>query len=371
MAVFLLGGLLGCEDSDGIYKKISLTASDISPNEGDGVGTIEIQLNTFNDQETPFVWFTQDGTARGGGSGERDFTAVSKGRGSIPASTKGATERAKATLEVQINEDVLDENDEFFYVVIIPESSSTSGGDRDHIVETRIAVNIVDNDDPPHLILDDMVVDEGGESATIHYALSTISGRETGFVWRTADGSARNGERDAGGDYLAISPKRISVPAGALEGSLNITVPIHDDLQDEVDENFKVVIPEDSLSGLMPSGSKLQAVVAITDNDDPPTLTVHNFQMAEGGEATVQYHLSPESGRETSFRWSTRDGSAKSREGDYTTVDDRLEVIPPGTPSGVLTISLGDDLSDESNESFQVAVPRGFPLPYFKSRQHP
>ena len=344
----LLLALLGCskeQQNEGMFKKTYLTANNLTVGEGEKSIEIDYSLKLVRNEDTVLYWFTLDGTAK---SSEGDYEAQVEQKLVIPAG-RLIGER----LVVRLNDDLLSEDNEYFRVVIKEKVSFLA--DEQEIesnLDREIMVIIKDNDEPPHLTLDDVTVSEADGQVSIHYSLSTSSGQETGFLWQTEDGTATSNS----GDYAPRREQWESIPAGQNSGTL--TMPISDDLFDELDEDFKVVTVENSLSGIMAAGGgRVQAMVTIIDDDTPPTISIEDVSVREGqAVATIRYSLSLASGKQSSFRWSTRDGIAKSRDGDYVAVSNQQVDIPAGTTGGTLSIDLGNDPDYEGQEYFEVVI---------------
>ena len=310
-----------------------ISLSDVQVGEGDGQATVTYTLNVMSKNEVSFNWSTQDGTALAGA----DYTVVANRRIAVPA------KQLTGTLSVTITDDALDEDRETFRVAIDSLSGIQSTGS-----DLSVAISILDNDNPPTLTLTGVTVGEIQGTAVITYDLSGASGRETGFSWSTRDGSAK-----AGQDYMAVAGKNVAIPAGQARGTFSVN--IINDSSDELSESFSVSIASASLRFIGPGGT-LQAVINITDNDLPPTISMADVAFGEQeGDALVVYTLSVASGRETSFSWSTQDGTALAG-ADYTAVGSTTVTVPAGTQSGTLRVPLTSDSEDEGDEKFKVVI---------------
>ena len=315
----------------------SISIADVQVSEDGGTASVTYTLNPISAHGSSFRWSTQDGSAHSG----QDYTAKANVSVTIPA------KQGTGTLEVTILDDLLDEAEEQLSVVI---ASSSLSGLQQVGSDLTATIAIGDNDAPPTLTLTDAAVREDQGTVLIAYALSAVSGRESGFRWSTKDGSAHSGE-----DYTAVTNQNVVIPAGTLGGSFSVA--ITDDLLDEDNEGFSVVVAPDSLRLIAALGGRLEAAMVIRDNDDRPKITLSDLSLREGaGEALVTYTLSAVSGRSVSFSWSTQDGSALSDQGDYTAVSGQTVTLPPGSGSGTLSVMILDDNVDEGNENFKVVI---------------
>ena len=335
-------------DNDKAKTLPTISISDVRIKEGDGQAVVRYALSSPSGTGAKFHWSTREGSAVSGSRG--DYTARSNRRVDL---SRGTT---RGTLTIPINDDSLDEKNESFAVVISPSSLTgiVASGSR-----LQATVAIVDNDKAkrlPTISISDVRIKEGDGQAVVRYALSSPSGTGAKFHWSTREGSAVSGSR---GDYTARSNRRVDLSRGTTRGTL--TIPINDDSLDEKNESFAVVISPSSLTGIVASGSRLQATVAIVDNDKAkrlPTISISDVRIKEGdGQAVVRYALSSPSGAGATFTWSTREGSAVSgSRGDYTAQSHQLFNLSQGTTRGALTIPINDDSLDEKNESFAVVI---------------
>ena len=328
-------GFLGCDAPyDGVYRKTVVKIEDVMVTEEDGYAVISYSLNRASDEETRFVWSTEDGTAVAG----LDYTSMEGQEVVIPAGMK------EGVLRVPLLNDSLSERSKEFKVVIIP----IEGIERTES-ELEATATIMDNDLPPALSIEDVTVDEGGGRATLTYTLSALSGRTTSFSWSTVEGSAKGDK-----DYIVQRGQEVFIPKMVTTGQLSIA--LKDDPWDEPNESFKVVIAANSLSGFYKQGNRLEATVTVTDNDSAPSVSLSDVAVVEGSrEALVTYTLSAVSGRETRFSWSTQNGTATGGE-DYTAVTNEPVVIPPNTLNGTFRVTLSDDNVYEGPENFDVAI---------------
>lgn len=135
-----------------------------------------------------------------------------------------------------------------------------------------------------------------------------------------------------GSDYTGTTGT-VSIPAGST--SAKISIPILDDIRDEYDEALKI-----SLS--LPVGSSLGAqtvhVVTISDDDDPPLITIQDVFVIEGTGTTLLASLStPTDKGDVTINWGldTCTGvDCASSPTDYTmAATSGTAVIPMGSSS--------------------------------------
>lgn len=167
----------------------------------------------------------------------------------------------------------------------------------------------------------------------------------------TVDYEVVAGTATADVDYTAVS----GTLSFAMGESLQLlTLPILDDLLDEADETFTVRLLNPSLGSV---GTPSEAVVTITDNDEPPTVQWEAAEVngAEGVATQVMTAiLSVASGQPVMVDVATADGTAVSA-ADYTAVSETL-TFAPGETSQTVTVSIVDDLVEEGSETLTAML---------------
>lgn len=165
----------------------------------------------------------------------------------------------------------------------------------------------------------------------------------------------------AGAGYLATAPADYTATSGTATitaGTLTttFTIPVVRDSMDEYDEVFNV-----TLSGganYTAAGSILASQVTITDDDDPPTISIVSpIEVSEdiaGFGVTV--NLSAASGKVVSFDLTSTDGTANNP-ADYGGVSVNNATIAAGSTSRSFLVSVEDDsVNCELTETFSVTL---------------
>jgi Calx-beta domain-containing protein len=169
-------------------------------------------------------------------------------------------------------------------------------------------------------------------------------------------------------DFTPVSGS-LTFPATAVGGtSQTIRVPIVNDVNDEPDETFNVV-----LSDLTPQGPVLLGLathtVTITDNDPPPTVSIGDASITEvdgfSVVMTFPVTLSAYSGYPITVDYATVPGSATPG-ADYAAVAGTI-TIPAGPPQNggpIIQVAIfGDDLHEDTENFFvNLTVPLGSPV---------
>ena len=296
------------------------------------------------------AYATEDGTAKSGAEG--DYTAAS---GTLTFSP-GALEQ---TIEVTTIDDELDEAAETFAVVLTAPNLPAGVS-----VETaRAEAAITDGDPLPELTIGDVTVTEGADGETtgaeFTVSLSPVSGREVTVAWATADGTAASP-----GDYAEASGT-LTFAAGETERTLSVAV-AGDDLN-EADETFTVSLsaPTDGETEL-PLYARLTesggtATGTITDDDDPPELTIADVTVSEGtggGTTNAEFtvNLSAASGLDVTVGYATAEGTAESgADNDYEEASGTL-TFSPGERQQSVTVAIHRDELNEAEEEFTLTL---------------
>ena len=125
-----------------------------------------------------------------------------------------------------------------------------------------------------------------------------------------------------------------------------------DDDRDEEDGTVEAVLAESEEYAIEGSGS---AVVAVTDNDDAPTIKIEGARALEYlGEIFFPVKLGAASDRTVTVEWATSDGTA-TRDQDYR-AESGVVVFSPGQTEGRIRVVVLDDMLVEGEETFKVTL---------------
>ena len=309
----------------------SISIQDATVQESAQTATFKIELSHPSSRDISFRFGTADDTAVAGS----DYSATT-GSASIIAGT------TETTLTVPIQQDIADELDESFSVVL----SDMNPSDGATFARSSATGTITDDDGTPSISIQDATVQESAQTATFKIELSHPSSRDISFRFGTADDTAV-----AGSDYSATTGSA-SIIAGTTETTL--TVPIQQDIADELDESFSVV-----LSDMNPSDgatfARSSATGTITDDDGTPSISIQDATVQESAQtATFKIELSHPSSRDISFRFGTADDTAVAGS-DYSATTGSASIIA-GTTETTLTVPIQQDIADELDESFSVVL---------------
>ena len=256
-----------------------------------------------------------------------------------------------------IDDGVDEENFESFEVVLV-----TADGGIVDVLRRRAVGTIEDSNDPPTLTVADVTVEEG-ETAKFVLMLDGESGLEIAVVVQTSDLNVGD-VATAGQDYTAVPETGVVFDPGVTAKTVTVDT-INDLLNEAAVEkySFNVAVAADRVGTVTLDG--LPATGSITDNDDPPNVTVEATPVKvaeEAGEATFTVELSSPSGLEVTVTADTVDGTAHAST-DYTALSDRVVSFEPCTgpvadcvTAQEVTVSVNGDTAVEGDETFSLEL---------------
>src|SRR6185295_666429 len=244
------------------------------------------------------------------------------------------------TVTVAVVGDVLDEANETFLVNL---ANATNAA----IADGQGLGTITDDDNPPVLSINDVTVTEGSSGTTnavFTVSLDAPSGLPVSVDFATADGSAT-----APADYASASGT-LSFPRGTT--TQTVTVAVVGDVLDEANETFLVNLANATNASIGDG----QGVGTITDDDNPPALSIADVTVTEGSSGTTNavftVSLDAPSGLPVTVDFATADGSATAP-ADYASASGTLS-FPRGATTQTITVAVVGDVLDEANETFLV-----------------
>lgn len=246
------------------------------------------------------------------------------------------------TISIPVKNDVIDQVDLSFIVALTtPVNAAISDG--------RGRGTIIDNDPPPTITINDVVVAEGTlvqTSATFTISLNAPSGKPTNVQYALQAGTASPNI-----DYANISGT-VDFPAYTV--SKTISIPIIQDNIFEPDETFFVNLS--NAFDLTIADGQGQGTIS---NDDPqPTIAIaaasFRTEGASGttGNASFEVKLSNPSYQTITVSYATADGTATAGT-DYVATSGTLTFNPGETSKSVAVVVNGDNI-DETNETYFV-----------------
>lgn len=246
------------------------------------------------------------------------------------------------TLSVPVIDDTSDESNEVFTLSITDPVNATLG------TPHTATITILDDDAPPTVQwgMAAFAVRENQATVNVSVTLSVASGRTILVDCATIAGTA-----SAGSDYMPIT-QTLTFAAG--ETSQVIVVGIIDDALDEENEGFTLSLTN-PVNAIL--GTPGIASVTIQDDDPLPTVQLSAATISVGeGEATaaVTVTLAAASSRTIFVDYETTSGTAVTG-ADYTPISGTL-AFAPGETNQALAVVLLDDMLDEEDENFTIAI---------------
>lgn len=167
----------------------------------------------------------------------------------------------------------------------------------------------------------------------------------------TIDYATSNGTAIAGQDYTATSG---TVTFLNGETSKTIFVPVTNDTTDEPAETFNVTLSNPTGGAFVPFNPT--HVVTISDDDNPPTVSINDVSILEGNQGattfTFNVSLSAPSAFATSVNFSTANGTATAGQ-DYLATNGTVN-FAAGEVLKTATVTVNGDLVTELDETFFV-----------------
>ncbi len=315
-----------------------LFARDATVAENAGLAQFEIFLTEPAVGDVTFSLSTADGMAVAG----RDYVATNV-MGKIAA---GAT---STTVTVPIANDVMDEFDETFSLVVSNLMGAVAADD------TAVAT-IVDDDFAPGLIAGDVQVAENDPAGKVAFTvrLQAISGKPVTFEYYTTSGSDM-GTAVPGLDYKEIKLGKATIPAGAA--STQVLVDLVNDYTDDFDKDTF------SLAIFRPVNAYLVdrlGVATILDDDPEPYLYVNRVNANDVtvdesvGTATFSVAMTWDSDKVVTFDYTTLNGSAMA--GTDFVATSGVASIPPRFYATKIAVPIVDNAVYELTEDFSFVI---------------
>ena len=333
----ILRGTGTITDDDAAVATLILSSEAIS--EVGGVATVTATLSNPEDAAvTITVSATPEGHAVGG-----DFTLSSARTLTIAAdsltSTGLVTIRAIDNNAREVTKSVT--------------VSGTADDTPDVVAPPAPVTLMITDDESPQvtLVLSSASISENGEVATVTATISSAENEAT-----TITVSAEPVDPAVGGDFTLSTPATLTIVADSLTSTGLVTITAIDDTLDGIDKTVTV-------SGTATGGNNATAprpvTLTITDDDDPPVLSITSLPLDEGntGSATLSFGvmLSAASEKQITVAYAMGTGTATAGE-DYTALADGTLTFAPGTTSQTLAVLIIGDQTDEPDETVVITL---------------
>ena len=317
---------------DDAPPSVSFNAASSSGSESTTSVNIPVSLSTASGQTVTVGYAVTGDTATGGGV---DYTLANGTLTFAPGVTS-------QNISITVVNDTADEDDETIEVTLASPSNAALGAITIH------SYTIQDNDSPPSVAFG-LASSNGAESITpanLAVVLSAASGKTVTVDYAVTGGTATGG----GVDYSLASGTLTFAPGVTNQ---NIAIAIVDDALDEPNETIVVTLSSPTNATL---GATTAHTYTITDNDNPPTVTLSlsGSPMVEAaGVATVTATLSAPSAQTVTVNLAFSGTATVTT--DYTRSGTSI-VIPPGSTNGTITLTAVQDSIDETDETIIVDI---------------
>ncbi|MGE0367231.1 MAG: Calx-beta domain-containing protein, partial [Phycisphaerales bacterium] len=317
----------------------SLLIGDATAQEGD-VLTFSVTLSNPSFETIVVSLNTATGSADEG----TDFASID---GTLVTFLAGQT---STTVTVSSTEDDAFEPDETFSVTATQVSGSVN------IFDSGTGT-ILDDDALPTVTIDNQTVTEGVDPAAVFtVTLSNPSADDIVLNFTTTDGTAFDGDGEAGPGIPDYSQTTGSITIVAGTTSTTITVPIADDVVFELTESFTVNLTPVDPSQINVGASDLQGAGTIIDNDGQPTVVIGDAFANEGNVLVFDLTLlGGPSAEEIVIRIDTESGTALEGP-DFASGDGATATFAPGETTATVTVSSLEDDIFEPDETFIVTT---------------
>ena len=349
----VVSGVAANSDPEGVSGPASLTLTIVdddglpglyvdSPEvaEGDSGSTAMDFTVTVSPAPSAAVSVDYADAGTGAATSGTDYTALTAG------SLGFAAAETTKTITVSVLGDALDETDETVVLALSNASGATLGA-------STATGTIRDDDTSSSLSISSETVTEGTGPATdltFTVSLSAVSARQVTVNYADAGtGTAASGQ-----DYTAIPAGTLTFAPG--DTTKTFTVSVTGDALDETAETVAV-----TLSGAR--GARIATATAsgtITDDDDPPSLSLDSPTIAEGdgGSTNLDFtvSLSAVSGQEVTVDYAEGSGGTATSGADYTAITAGTLTIAAGRARGTIRVVVTGDRTDEGNETIVLGL---------------
>ena len=251
------------------------------------------------------------------------------------------------TVRVRVSNDSLDEDDETFVLAVT--------NVRNAVVADGEAEGTIEDDDgdiePPVVPTEIRILDsrarEGAGIMRFSVRLDKAPSASIAVDWGTQPLAFGPESADEDVDYLRAFGTLV-IPSGQTSG--RITVHLRDDLLNEFDERFRVVLFGASAGEIADD----MAVGTIMDDDDPELRIADERASESAGWLEFAVSLSAPSVRVIEGRIATSDVTATAGQ-DYEPVEAVFQ-ISPGRQIHTVRVRVSNDSLDEDDETFVLAV---------------
>jgi CSLREA domain-containing protein len=192
-------------------------------------------------------------------------------------------------------------------------------------------------------------VDENDGIAVITVKRTGGSQGSISATFDTSDGTAT-----AGSDYTAVNSYTVTFADGDTTNK-TINIPVTDNMVYEGNETVNLSLSSTSVNKVSGGANPLAAVLTITENDAPPTLSIDDVTFTGADSRVGQSFtvtLTGATDLPVTVHYATNDGTAHAGE-DYTSATGTL-TFNPGVTTQPIPVAIVADNRDEPTETFSV-----------------
>lgn len=304
-----------------------ITVASVEVIEANATAEFTLSLSNPNSRTVTVDYATVDGTALAGS----DYLPSSGTLTFAPGETS-------KTVAVELIDDSIYELTEAFTLDLSNPSSAA-------VASASATATIVENDEPPALSVNSVVVTEGEDTAAnFEVTLSQPAAVPVTVEYFLTDSTATSVEGTRARGTITFEPGQISQTI--------VSIPIMEDNIDELDETYTVELSNPVNATILTS----QGTATIEDNDPPPVLSVADSVISEGDDGTslavFTVSLDNPSGKEITVDYFTADGSAIAGS-DYEATSGTL-TFAPGETTKTIEVAVAGDSLDEPNETLSL-----------------
>ena len=226
-------------------------------------------------------------------------------------------------------------------------SWNSTGGWTEWRESKKISVNGTSS--TPTLSVGDASGNEGGD-VTFTVTLSEAATDAVSATWT----ASIEGDDTAVAADLESTTETVTIAANAT--TKMFTVRTAGDTTDEHDETFTLTLS--GVSSNAELASDPTATGTITDDDDPPTVSVGDATAVEGATLAFPVTLSAVSGKTVTVNWATsvETGDSATADTDFTAVSATTLTFMPDEMEKTVAVQTTDDTLDEPDETFTVTL---------------
>ncbi len=143
--------------------------------------------------------------------------------------------------------------------------------------------------------------------------------------------------------------------------TVEVSVATHDDLLDEDDATLMIELGAPGVGAGYTLGSDTTANITVTDNDDPPVVSIEQptgaaASVVEGRTLSFTVRLDAASGKTVTVPYTLGGTSTSGATGDYTEPSPLSVLIAAGSTTATISIVTRDDSQDEPDETVEITL---------------